>query len=177
MFANIRSVVIAVLLSHLTLCAHAQKVLTVAAYPAVDSIIKAALPAWEKKHPGVQVKVISRAYADHHTAMTTALSTSSKPPDVMVLESSYVARFATGGGLEDLGAPPYNLNESKHLFVAFSIDQAKSSTGRLVAIPTDIGPGTLLYRQDLLLKSGLQEADLTNSWDSYIKAEIGRAHV
>jgi multiple sugar transport system substrate-binding protein len=172
MFANIRSVVIAVLLSHLTLCAHAQKVLTVAAYPAVDSIIKAALPAWEKKHPGVQVKVISRAYADHHTAMTTALSTSSKPPDVMVLESSYVARFATGGGLEDLGAPPYNLNESKHLFVAFSIDQAKSSTGRLVAIPTDIGPGTLLYRQDLLLKSGLQEADLTNSWDSYIKAGV-----
>ena len=118
MFANIRSVVIAVLLSHLTLCAHAQKVLTVAAYPAVDSIIKAALPAWEKKHPGVQVKVISRAYADHHTAMTTALSTSSKPPDVMVLESSYVARFATGGGLEDLGAPPYNLNESKHLRLA-----------------------------------------------------------
>jgi multiple sugar transport system substrate-binding protein len=172
MFANIRSVVIAVLLSHLTLCAHAQKVLTVAAYPAVDSIIKAALPAWEKKHPGVQVKVISRAYADHHTAMTTALSTSSKPPDVMVLESSYVARFATGGGLEDLGAPPYNLNESKHLFVAFSIDQAKSSTGHLVAIPTDIGPGTLLYRHDLLLKSGLQEADLTNSWDSYIRAGV-----
>ena len=88
MFSNIRSVVIAVLLSHLALCAQAQKVLTVAAYPAVDSIIKAALPAWEKKHPGVQVKVISRAYADHHTAMTTALSTSSKPPDVMVLEST-----------------------------------------------------------------------------------------
>ena len=172
MFSNIRSVVIAVLLSHLALCAQAQKVLTVAAYPAVDSIIKAALPAWEKKHPGVQVKVISRAYADHHTAMTTALSTSSKPPDVMVLESSYVARFATGGGLENLGAPPYSLNESKHLFVAFSIDQAKSLTGQLVAIPTDIGPGTLLYRQDLLMKSGLQEADLTISWDSYINAGV-----
>ena len=88
MFANLRFVALAILLNQLTPCAQAQKVLTVAAYPAVDSIIKAALPAWEKKHPGVQVKVISRAYADHHTAMTTALSTSSKPPDVMVLESS-----------------------------------------------------------------------------------------
>jgi multiple sugar transport system substrate-binding protein len=104
--------------------------------------------------------------------MTTALSTSSKPPDVMVLESSYVARFATGGGLEDLGAPPYRLNESKHLFASFSIDQAKSSKGQLVAIPTDIGPGTLLYRSDLLLKAGLQESDLTNSWDSYVNAGV-----
>ena len=172
MFANLRFVVIAILLNQLVPCAQAQKVLTVAAYPAVDSIIKAAIPAWEKKHPGVQVKLISRAYADHHTAMTTALSTSSKPPDVMVLESSYVARFATGGGLEDLGVPPYRLNESKHLFASFSIDQAKSSKGQLVAIPTDIGPGTLLYRSDLLLKAGLQESDLTNSWDSYVNAGV-----
>ena len=172
MFANLRFVVIAILLNQLVPCAQAQKVLTVAAYPAVDSIIKAAIPAWEKKHPGVQVKLISRAYADHHTAMTTALSTSSKPPDVMVLESSYVARFATGGGLEDLGAPPYRLNESKHLFASFSIDQAKSSKGQLVAIPTDIGPGTLLYRNDLLLKAGLQESDLTDSWDSYVNAGV-----
>ena len=172
MFANLRFVVIAILRNQLVPCAQAQKVLTVAAYPAVDSIIKAAIPAWEKKHPGVQVKLISRAYADHHTAMTTALSTSSKPPDVMVLESSYVARFATGGGLENLVAPPYRLNESKHLFASFSIDQAKSSKGQLVAIPTDIGPGTLLYRNDLLLKAGLQESDLTNSWDSYVNAGV-----
>ena len=90
----------------------------------------------------------------------------------MVLESSYVARFATGGGLENLGAPPYRLNESKHLFASFSIDQAKSSKGQLVAIPTDIGPGTLLYRNDLLLKAGLQESDLTDSWDSYVNAGV-----
>ena len=64
--------------------AQAQNVITVAAYPAVDSIVKSALPAWKKTHPNVEVKIISRAYADHHTAMTTALATSSEPPDVMV---------------------------------------------------------------------------------------------
>jgi multiple sugar transport system substrate-binding protein len=172
MRANLRLIVLATSLSCFTVCAFAQKVLTVAAYPAVDSILKAALPAWEKKHPGVQVKLISRAYPDHHTAMTTALSTSSKPPDVMVLEASYVARFATGGGLENLSGEPYRLNERANLFAPYSIEQATSPKGQLIAIPTDIGPGTLLYRNDLLTKAGLKESDLTASWDSYINAGI-----
>lgn len=172
MRATLRFVVLATSLCLATSCAFAQRVLTVAAYPAVDSILKAALPDWEKKHPGVQVKLISRAYADHHTAMTTALSTSSKPPDVMVLEASYVARFATGGGLENLSAEPYRLNERANLFAPYAIEQATSVKGQLIAIPTDIGPGTLLYRQDLLAKAGLKESDLTNSWDSYIQSGI-----
>lgn len=172
MRATLRFFVLATSLCLATSCVFAQRVLTVAAYPAVDSILKAALPDWEKKHPGVQVKLISRAYADHHTAMTTALSTSSKPPDVMVLEASYVARFATGGGLENLSAEPYRLKERANLFAPYAIEQATSVKGQLIAIPTDIGPGTLLYRQDLLAKAGLKESDLTNSWDSYIQSGI-----
>ena len=39
----------------------AQKLtLTVAAYPAVDDIVKAALVEWKKNHPNVEVKVIGR---------------------------------------------------------------------------------------------------------------------
>ena len=60
----------------LMLCmpAVAQKtVVTVAAYPAVDDIVKAALQEWQKKNPNVEVKVVGREYADHHTAMTTEL--------------------------------------------------------------------------------------------------------
>ena len=67
--------------------ASAQKTtLTVAAYPAVDEIVKASLREWQKKHPNVEVKVVGREYADHHTAMTTALATSTGLPDVMALE-------------------------------------------------------------------------------------------
>lgn len=172
MHANLRFVVVAASLCLLAPLAMGQKVLTVAAYPAVDSILKAALPEWEKKHPGVQVKLVSRAYADHHTAMTTALSTSSRPPDVMVLEASYVARFATGAGLLDLSVAPFGLKESASLFAPFAIDQATSPKGQLLAVPTDIGPGTLLYRQDLLAKASLQESDLSSSWYSYINAGI-----
>jgi len=143
--------------------AQAQTVLAISAYPAVDEIAKAAIAVFKKKHPEVDVKITSRAFADHHTAMTTALSTASNLPDVMVLEYGYVGRFAEGGGLEDLGAAPYNLQAQQARIVPFAYRQGSTSAGKLVAMPTDIGPGTLLYRTDVLKKAGLTEADLTQS--------------
>ena len=152
--------------------AQAQQSITVAAYPAVDEIAKAAVTQWKKKHPGVEVKVVSRAFADHHTAMTTALSTSSNLPDVMVVEFGYVARFAEGGGLEDLGAAPYAIKTQQARFVPFAFRQATAASGAVVAVPADIGPGTLLYRADILKKAGLTEADLMQSWDAYVAAGV-----
>lgn len=152
--------------------AQAQQSITVAAYPAVDEIAKAAVTQWKKKHPGVEVKVVSRAFADHHTAMTTALSTSSNLPDVMVVEFGYVARFAEGGGLEDLSAAPYAIKTQQARFVPFAFRQATAASGAVVAVPADIGPGTLLYRADILKKAGLTEADLMQSWDGYVAAGV-----
>ena len=152
--------------------ATAQQSLTVAAYPAVDEIARSAIPLWKKKHPDVEIKIISRAFADHHTAMTTALSTSSNLPDVMVVEYGFVARFAEGGGLEDLGAAPYNIKAQQAHFVPYAFRQGTTNAGTVVAVPSDIGPGTLLYRDDLLKKAGLKEADLTQSWDSFVAAGV-----
>jgi len=42
--------------------------------------------------------------------------------------------------------------------------------GGLAAIPADIGPGTLLYRKDIIERAGVTEADLTRSWESFIEA-------
>lgn len=151
--------------------AFAQKtVLTVAAYPSVDAIIKEALPAWQKSHPQVEVKVVSREYADHHTAMTTALATSSALPDVMALEYGYLGRFAQGGGLEDLSKAPYLAHQSKDLFVDFAYQQGQGPGQAQSAIPTDVGPGSMFYRKDILDKAGLKESDLTGSWEGYIAA-------
>lgn len=152
--------------------ARAQQVLTVAAYPAVDEIVKAAIPAWKKLHPEVEIKVVSRQFADHHTAMTTALSTAVYLPDVMALEVGYLGRFAQGGGLEDLAKPPYEVRRFQSRFVPYAFGQATNSRGAVVAVPTDIGPGTLLYRIDLLTNAGLNEAQLTTSWDDYVAAGI-----
>jgi multiple sugar transport system substrate-binding protein len=148
------------------------RTLTVAAFPLVDEIVRNARPFWARRHPDVELVVTSRQYPDHHTAMTTALSTSVYLPDVMALEASYVGRFARGGGLQDLLQPPYEIGRYRDRYVAYAYDQALSPKGQMVAAPTDIGPGTLLYRADLLKRAGVVEADLTPSWDAYVAAGV-----
>lgn len=150
--------------------AQAQQVLTVAAFPAVDEIVRAAIPAWKRLHPNVDIKVVSRQFSDHHTAMTTALSTSFYLPDVMALEVGYVGRFAQGGGLEDLAKAPYYIQQYRSQYVPYAYQQATNRKGAVVAAPTDIGPGTLLYRSDLISKAGVSETDLTQSWESYVRS-------
>ncbi len=152
--------------------AQAQQVLTVAAFPAVDEIVRAAIPAWKRLYPNIEIKVVSRQFADHHTAMTTALSTSSYLPDVMALEVGYVGRFAQGNGLEDLSKPPYNIGEHRERYVPYAYQQATNRLGAVVAAPTDIGPGTLLYRADILARAGVTEAELTRSWESYVAGGV-----
>lgn len=147
-------------------------VLTVAAFPLIDEIVKAAQARWQQLHPGVALKVVSRQYADHHTAMTTALSTAVGLPDVMALEVGYVGRFAQGGGLMDLTRPPFDIAQLKPRFVPYAYDQATTRSGAVVAVPADIGPGTMLHRADILAKAGVDVADLTRSWDSYLEAGL-----
>jgi multiple sugar transport system substrate-binding protein len=142
-------------------------VLNIAAFPLVDEIARAALPLWRKLHPDVDVRIETRQYQDHHTAMTTALSTSGNLPDVMVLEASFLGRFAQGGGLENLSREPFAIDRFKERMVPFAYQQATNSKGAVVGMPTDIGPGTLLYRKDILERAGVSEEDLTRSWDSY----------
>jgi multiple sugar transport system substrate-binding protein len=144
--------------------------ITVATFPDLDRSAKAALALWQKERPDVAVKIASLQYADHHTAMTTVLATGSGVPDVMALDFRFIAKFTESGGLTDLSQPPFNGLQLKHLFVPFAFTQGFNSRGALAAIPTDIGPGTLLYRKDLLDRAGVNEAELTQSWDSYIAA-------
>jgi multiple sugar transport system substrate-binding protein len=152
--------------------ASAQTRLTVAAFPAVDEIVRAAIPAWKRLHPTVDIHVVSRQFTDHHTAMTTALSTSVYLPDVMALEVGYVGRFAQGGGLDDLSKPPYDIQRVQARWVPYAYQQGVNRRGAVVAAPTDIGPGTLLYRHDVLARAGVSEAELIASWDSYLAAGV-----
>jgi multiple sugar transport system substrate-binding protein len=157
------------LVSALITSVHAQQTLIVAAFPAVDEIVRSAIPLWRQLHPGVDIKVVSRQFNDHHTAMTTALSTSFYLPDVMALEVGYVGRFAQGGGLEDLAREPYNIKRFQSRYVPYAFQQATNRKGAVVAAPADIGPGTLLYRMDILSKAGVNPIELTQSWDSYVE--------
>lgn len=145
-------------------------VLTVASFPDLDRSAQAAVAQWRTEHPDITLKIQSLQYADHHTAMTTALATGSGVPDVMALDFRYLGKFAESGGLADLSQPPFNGLQLQPLFVHYAFAQAINQRGQLIALPTDIGPGTLLYRADLLKKAGVTEEDLTRNWQSYIEA-------
>ncbi|MCA0240500.1 MAG: extracellular solute-binding protein [Proteobacteria bacterium] len=144
--------------------------LTVAAYPLLDKLIRWVEPQWRARHPEVALDVVGRQWLDHHTAMTTALSTASRLPDVMALDISFVGRFAQGGGLEDLRQPPFRIGDERARWVAGAYDQATNARGEVIAAPADIGPGTMFYRADVLERAGVAAERLTQSWDSYLDA-------
>ncbi|WP_235834998.1 ABC transporter substrate-binding protein [Piscinibacter terrae] len=150
--------------------AHAQTVLTVASFKDLDRSVQAAIPLYKKVHPEVEIKLVALGYGDHHNAMTTALATGANLPDVMGIEIGFVAKFAEGGGVEDLSKPPYNALQYKDKFFKFAVAQATSRGGIFAAMPADIGPGALFYRKDLMDKAGVTEAQLTKSWPSFIDA-------
>ena len=146
--------------------------ITVATFPDLDRAAKAALPRWHAAHPDIDVKIVSLQYADHHTAMTTALATGSGLPDVMAIDFKFIGKFAGSNGFENLDKPPYDAAALRGQFVPYTLAQATNAAGDLAALPADIGPGTLLYRTDLIAKAGLAESDLTKSWDSFIASGV-----
>jgi len=155
----------------LSAAAMAQNVtISVASFPDLDRGIKLAIPLYKKLHPNVEIKLTSLAYADHHTAMTTALATGANLPDVMAVDMGFIGKFAESGGMEDLAKAPYNALQYRDKVARFTYPLAMSGQGVMVGMPVDIGPGALFYRKDLLDKAGVSEADLTKSWESYVES-------
>lgn len=144
--------------------------LRVATFPDLDRAAKAAAAIWAQRHPEIELKIVSMQYADHHMAMTTALATGSGLPDVMAIDLRYIGKFAASGGFVDLNPPPYNAQALRGEFARFALAQGAGPQGSQVAIPADIGPGTLLYRKDLLDKAGVSEAEITRDWAAYLAA-------
>ncbi|NLG70236.1 MAG: extracellular solute-binding protein [Firmicutes bacterium] len=151
--------------------ASARTTLTVGVFPDLDSVLKAGIPEFNKVYPDIEINLQTLGFADHHNALLTALATGSGAPDVVAIEIGYLGRFAVEGGLTDLSRPPYNAGELKDLFVPFAWGQATTTDGRIVAIPTDIGPGTMFYRRDVLEAAGV-DIDAVATWDHLV--EMGR---
>jgi multiple sugar transport system substrate-binding protein len=143
--------------------------LLVASYPSLDEGIKVAKPAYEARS-GERIKLSSLAYGDHHNAMLTSLATGSSLPDVVAVEVGFLGRLVESGALEDLRGPPYNALQHAAKLVPYTLTQGRRSDGALCAMPVDIGPGTLLYRHDLLQQASVDGNSLSGSWEAYLAA-------
>ncbi|MEN9775431.1 MAG: hypothetical protein RL322_2501 [Pseudomonadota bacterium] len=143
--------------------------LIVAAYPALDRILKALEPDWTAKHPKTPIKIVSRSFGDHHAAITAALATRKGLPDLMAVEFGYLARFAGSGALADLGPLLGRAGLLDGVIVPYAARQARFG-GRLLALPTDIGPGVTFYRDDLLATARVSPETFLESWESFVDA-------
>jgi multiple sugar transport system substrate-binding protein len=105
----------------------ARSTLTMAAFPDLDRSVKSAIEAWAHSHPDVEIKLTTRAYADHPTAMTTAIATGANLPDVMAIDMDYLGKLTQAGGLEDLQAAPYDADAVAPLLAHFTLPLAPRS--------------------------------------------------
>jgi multiple sugar transport system substrate-binding protein len=144
--------------------------IVVASYPSLDEGVKIASVNYKRLHPETNIRLTSLSFSDHHNSLMTGLATGVSLPDVVGIEVGFLGRLIESGTLEDLGKPPYNARQYSDRLLPFTLAQASRRDGVLVAMPVDIGPGSLFYRKDILERAGVTEADLTLSWESYIEA-------
>jgi multiple sugar transport system substrate-binding protein len=150
--------------------ARAETELVVASFPSFDDAARAAIPRYKKLHPEIKIKVVSLSYDDHHNALVFGLSTGVGLPDVLGIEVDYLGKFVGSAGLEDLSKPPYSALQHKPRLVPYTFGQASSASGVLSGMPADVAPTSLFVRKDIIDKAGVTEAQLTQSWESYIEA-------
>lgn len=143
------------------------------AFPDFDSLMKVVIPKYQESHPDVKFATpVMNKHADHHKKLTTNLATGSGAGNVEVVDIGYIGAFVNTGGLENLSAAPYNADSISKDLAAYAWAQGKGADGNQYAIPVDIGPGVMYYRQDAMDKVGAKIDDVIKSWDSYI--EYGR---
>jgi len=128
-------------------------------------------PAFKAKFPNVTFKFQTADFNGHHNRLSTVIAAGEVPNDIEALEIRYVANFIEGGGLTDLGAPPFNGKQVGKDIVAFAMANATTTKGKLLAMPVDIAPAVLFYRKDLADAAGVN-LDNLKSWDEYI--EVGK---
>lgn len=151
----------------------AQQSITVASFPNLTTATEAAAQAYMEQNPDVTIEIVSKEFNDHHSALLTALAGGAGAPDVTAIEIGFISQFASAGGLVDLSQAPYNAGEVTDNIVDYALNQATTSDGRLIAIPTDLGPGAMFYRNDILEQMGANPDEIGTDWDSYL--EFGRA--
>ena len=147
----------------------AQETLTVAGFPNLTDAIQVLADAYMEENPDVTVDVEVREFGDHHTNLTTALAAGSGAADVVAIEVGFIAKFVADGGLADLNAEPFNAGEFTGELADYAVAQGTTNEGRMVAMPTDLGPGIMFYRRDRFEEVDTNVEDIISSWDDYIE--------
>jgi multiple sugar transport system substrate-binding protein len=129
---------------------------------------------FKETFPNVTITYQTSDFGGHHNRLTTVLAANEATNDIEALEVGYIAAFVEGGGLTDLSAAPFNGMTVGRDLVDFAMSNATTRDGSLVAMPVDIAPAVMFYRESLLEAAGVDPQDLINAqdWDDVLDIAI-----
>src|SRR5262245_62012719 len=114
-------------------------------------VVAAMMPAFERRHPGLRVRVQQIPWSAAHEKLLTAF-VGRAMPDVFQLGSTWIPEFATVGALERLDE---RLSAAAHEQDTFAgILEANRVDGATYGVPWYVDTRLLFYRTDLLAQAG-----------------------
>jgi multiple sugar transport system substrate-binding protein len=127
---------------------------------------RALVPAFERRHPGIRVRVQAVPWSAAHEKLLTAFVGDSLP-DAFQLGNTWIAELVALGALEPLGARIDAAGIPRDDFFGGVLDAAVID-GETFALPWYADTRLLYYRRDLLAEAGVREAPA--SWRAWREA-------
>jgi arabinogalactan oligomer / maltooligosaccharide transport system substrate-binding protein len=122
----------------------------ISAQTGAQAAMRALIAEFEQLHPGVTIEYVNIPASEARGRIDTAAQTTSGAPDVLTLDSSWVADFASRGylaRLDDTTAVDPVDDQLPNLLAAAKYD------GRIVALPRSADGPALLYNVSLLKRA------------------------
>jgi len=122
---------------------------------------------FEKENPAIKVKLQSNPYGGLQNKVLIALR-SGIPPDVIEVQTSWIAPYVATGKLQDIGAT-IKANLDLKDFVPAAIEAA--STGdKIYGLPFQAEALAMFYRRDLYRAAGLDPDKPPKTWSDFTEA-------
>lgn len=126
--------------------------------------VQALLPAFERRHPGIRVRVQKIPWSAAHEKLLTA-HVGGTLPDVFQLGNTWLPEFVA---LKAVAPLDDVLPTAEQADIFPGVLAANRIDNRLYALPWYVDTRLLFYRTDLLAQAGIDEAP--RSWDAWLAA-------
>ena len=124
---------------------------------------------FKSRFPGVTVELSKSDWDGHHERLVSVIAAGGGSNDIEVIDEGFMGQFVTGGGFTDLSQTPFDGDETVNKLAPFAVANARTNEGALIALPVDIAPAVMFYREDMASASGY-DFQRMDSWEEYLKA-------
>lgn len=144
--------------------------ITVWGWDVAAATMKLAAKDFEKKYPGVKVKVEDFNSSDLYDKLTVGLAArGSGLPDVVLMEDERIPGYLHQFPNSFLDLSKQGYSEFKDSFNPAKVASVTDKNGDFIAAPWDIGPAGIFYRVDYFKKAGVDPESI-KTWDDYVEA-------